>query len=259
MKTGLIGYTGFVGSTLHAAMRPDDVFRSTDIASIRGREYGHLVCAGVQAVKWWANANPAEDLAGIDRLLDALDGVRAGRFTLVSTVDVYADPRGVDERSPAGGAGHHAYGLHRLHVEDRVRERFPRVLILRLPGLFGPGLKKNVLYDLIHRNQLDQIHPGGTYQYYDTRRLAADVEKAWALGIGLLNVSCEPVPTSVIRDRFFPDAELGRGGPPPPGYDMRSVHAAAWGGSDGYLYSRDQVLRDFASWLAEAGHHRGGA
>lgn len=247
--TALIGHTGFVGSTLADALAPSHRYRSTDIDDIRGQSFEHAICAGVQAKKWWANLHPEEDKAGIERLLAALADVRADRFTLISTIDVYPAPRGVDEDSHIELQGHHAYGLNRLEAEERIRGLFPRVSILRLPGLFGPGLKKNVIYDMIHDNELQKVHPGGVFQYYDTRRLAADIDHVWSHGIGLLNVSSEPIATSEIRDRFFPGRVLGGDGPPPAGYDMRSKHAAEWGGADGYLYSKEQVLADLGDWL----------
>ncbi|MFD0892775.1 NAD(P)-dependent oxidoreductase [Luteolibacter ambystomatis] len=247
--TALIGHTGFVGSTLADALSPSHRYRSTDIDNIRGQSFGHVICAGVQAKKWWANLHPEEDKAGIARLLEALAEVRADRFTLISTIDVYPAPRDVDEDSPIPVEGHHAYGLNRLDAEERIRGLFPRVSILRLPGLFGPGLKKNVIYDMMHDNELHKVHPGGVFQYYDTRRLAADIGHVWERGIDLLNVSSEPVATSEIRDRFFPERLLGGEGPPPAGYDMRSKHAAEWGGSNGYLYSKEQVLDDLGDWL----------
>jgi hypothetical protein len=51
------------------------------------------------------------------------------------------------------------------------------VAILSLPGLFGPGLKKNVIWNMMHDNNLDKAHPGGVFQYYDTRLLAVDIDK----------------------------------------------------------------------------------
>jgi hypothetical protein len=30
---------------------------------------------------------------------------------------------------------------------------------------------------------------------------------------------------------------------------MRSKHGAAWGGEDGYLYSKEQVIGDLGDWL----------
>ena len=249
MSTALIGHTGFVGGNLLAQRPYDSLYRSTDIGGIRGRSFEHVVCAGVQAMKWWANLHPDEDRAGIARLMDPLVEVKAARFTLISTIDVYPAPRGVAEDAVIERQGHHAYGLHRLELEDRIREQFPEVLVLRLPGLFGPGLKKNVIYDLLHGNDLHKIHPGGVFQYYDLRHLTADIDQAWKLGLRLLNLSCEPLGTGEIRDRFFPGAELGASGPAPASYDMRSQHAAAWGGTNGYLYSKQRVLEDLADWL----------
>ena len=247
--TALIGYTGFVGATLNASIGPSHRYCSSNIDEIRGQSFNHVICAGVQAMKWWANQHPAEDLAGIDHLLDALSEVKAERFTLISTIDVYPAPRGVDETTLISKVGHHAYGLNRLHVEQWITNHFPKVAILRLPGLFGPGLKKNVIFDMIHDNGLEKIHPDGVFQYYDTRRLGGDIEQVWKSEIGLLNVSTEPVGTSEIRDRFFPGKVLGGEGPPPLSYDMHSIHASVRGGRSGYLYSREQVLLDLDDYL----------
>jgi hypothetical protein len=251
MSSALIGHTGFVGGNLLARRSYDSLYRSTDIDGIRGKSFDHVVCSGVQAMKWWANLHPEEDRAGIARLREPLSEVRAERFTLISTIDVYPVPRGVDEDTVIDREGHHAYGLHRLEFEDWVREQFPNVLILRLPGLFGPGIKKNVIFDLLHDNDLHKIHPGGVFQYYDLRHLADDIDRAWELKLPLLNLSCAPLGTGEIRDLFFPGKELGGTGPAPAGYDMLSNHAAAWNGNDGYLYSKDQVIADLRSWKEE--------
>jgi nucleoside-diphosphate-sugar epimerase len=251
MSAALIGHSGFVGSNLLARRSYDSIYRSSDIDTIRGRSFDHLVCAGVQAMKWWANLHPEEDRAGIERLLAPLSEVSAKRFTLISTIDVYPVPREVDEDSPCERKQHHAYGLHRLEIEDWIRSHFPEVLILRLPGLFGPRLKKNVIFDMLHDNDLHKVHPGGMFQYYDLRRLADDIDRAWELGLNLLNLSTGPLGTGEIRDRFFPGKELGATGPAPAAYDMRSKHAAEWNGAGGYLYSKAQVVNDLGDWIAE--------
>lgn len=249
MSTALIGHSGFVGSNLLALRSYHSRYRSSDIETIRGQSFDHIVCAGVQAMKWWANLHPAEDQASIDKLLSPLAEVHTKRFTLISTIDIYPTPHGVDEDTIIEREGHHAYGRHRLEVEDWIRERFPEVLIVRLPGLFGPGIKKNIIFDMLHNNGLEKIHPAGVFQYYDLRRLADDIDRAWEHGLNLLNLSTSPLGTGEIRDRFFPDKQLGAIGPAPASYDMRSKHASIWGGANGYLYSKEQVMRDLGGWL----------
>jgi nucleoside-diphosphate-sugar epimerase len=247
--TSLIGHSGFVGSNLIAQRSYDTHYRSTNIDLIRGKSFDHVVCSGVQAMKWWANLHPEDDKQGIQRLLGPLSEVKADRFTLISSIDVYPVPREVDEDSVIQREGHHAYGLHRLEVEDWIRARFPNVVVLRLPGLFGPGIKKNVIFDMIHDNGLDKVHPDGVFQYYDLRRLADDIDRAWELQIPLLNLSTAQLATSEIRERFFPSKQLGGTGPAPASYDMRSKYAYDWGGGEGYLYSKNQVLNDLEDWL----------
>lgn len=247
--SALIGYSGFVGSNLMAKREFSETYRSSNIESIQGMAFESVVCAGIQAMKWWANLHPAEDKAGIDRLLLALSKVEAERFTLISTIDVYPVPQNVDENTVIGTEGHHAYGLHRLEVEEWVRDHFRNVLIVRLPGLFGPGLKKNVIFDLLNDNNLESVHDRGVFQYYDLRRLADDLDKAWGHGLSLLNLSTAPISTSDIRERFFPGKMVGGSGPAPNGYDMKSCHAEEWGGTDGYLYPAEQVWSDLGDWL----------
>ena len=249
MTTALVGYTGFVGATLDRMLNPTARFRSTNIDDIRGQSFEHVICAGVQAKKWWANLYPDEDWAGITRLLDALASVKSDRFTLISTIDVYPEPRYVDENTSIIMAGHHPYGLNRLKIEWQIRECFSRVVILRLPALFGPGLKKNVIFDMLTNNQLDKVHPDSMFQYYDTRRLAGDISRAWEYKIDLINVTSEPVATSEIRDRYFLDKQLRASSMVPIVYDMRSLYDYLWNGSGGYLYSLEQVMRDLGDYL----------
>ncbi len=60
----------------------------------------------------------------------ALERVKAKRFVLLSTVDVYGQVNGVDEDCQPTGAT--PYGLHRLQLEQFVAGRF-HALIVRLP------------------------------------------------------------------------------------------------------------------------------
>jgi nucleoside-diphosphate-sugar epimerase len=100
---------------------------------------------------WLANNHPERDLANILALHDRLEQVKAGRAVLISTIAVYADPAArPDELTEDGFEQDKAYGRHRRRFEEMVTKLFRRLLIVRLPALFGPGLAKNFIFDLLN-------------------------------------------------------------------------------------------------------------
>ena len=72
------------------------------------------------------------------------------KLVLISTIDIFKTPKGVDENSPVDTQNLHPYGYNRYLLEQWVREKYPDALIIRLPGLFGKNIKKNFIYDFIH-------------------------------------------------------------------------------------------------------------
>ena len=235
----LIGNTGFVGGALLEQTAFDAVYASRNIESIRGQQFDLIVCAGVYAEKWKANQDPVADMTALERLIDPLREVSCQRFVLISTVDVYERPLLVDESAPADAT--HPYGRHRRLLEEFVQARFPQSFVLRLPGLFGHGLKKNVIFDLLHDHQVERIHPDGAYQYYSLAHLWADIQR-W---IPLLNVATEPIATRELSLRCFGRELTAYPASPPARYDVRTRHAPS-----GYLYDKATVLRELQEFVA---------
>lgn len=248
-RDALIGHTGFVGGTLYRRRAFAATYNSANIEDICGAQFDTVFCAGASAVKWLANKEPVRDWQSIHRLIDCLRTVRARRFVLISTIDVYARPVGVTERDRPETEGLHPYGLHRLRLEAFVAERFPAHTIVRLPGLFGTGLKKNAVYDLIHRNETYKIPANGVFQWYPTQRLADDLDRIAAAGLGLINLTAEPIEMTAIAERFFADVPLGPAAAVPPLYDFRSVHDRLLGGERGYHLSAAAVLDALAAFI----------
>lgn len=248
MTIALVGSTGFVGGNLVAQARPEARFHSTDIADIRGRSFDLLLCAGAPAVKWLANREPAADLANLRGLMGHLEQVRATRAVLFSTVDVFDPPIGVDESTPVPEGGH-AYGRHRRLLETFFETQFD-TLVVRLPGLFGPGLKKNVVFDLLHDNRVEHIDPRSTFQYYDLALLWADVQRALSLGLRVLHLATEPLSTErLAREVFGRTITVPAGAPAPARYDLHSRHAAHWGRHGPYLYGADEMVERLRSFV----------
>lgn len=253
MRTALIGHTGFVGGVLAAAQDFDDCYNSKNVTDMVGRRYDLVLCAGVSAAKWIANEDPEKDWAAIARLLSALDRVDAREVVLISTIDVYPEPAaGLDEAAHIDRAGNHAYGRNRLRLEDWVAGRFPIARVVRLPALFGPGLKKNALYDLLHDNMVDRIDPAAEFQWYPVRRLRADIERIRARDLRLVNLFTEPLSMARIIDGYFPSAPVGRPAGPAPRYRLKSRHAADFGGRDGYIMTADACYAAIGEFVAEA-------
>lgn len=250
MTSALIGSTGFVGGNLAAAARYDVEVHRPNVGLLRGRHFERIVCAGLPAAKWIANRNPGADLANVERLEHVLSTVTAGRFVLVSTVDVYPRIADVDEDIDCARAQNHAYGANRMRFEEFVRARFPAATIVRLPALFGPGLRKNVVYDLLHDNGLAAINPASRFQWYPVTRLAADIATAEEHRIALLNLVTEPIATRTIVERFFADKKIGVEAGASAAYDIKTKHADAFGGRDGYVMGADAVLDSLSAYVA---------
>jgi nucleoside-diphosphate-sugar epimerase len=250
MPDALIGHTGFVGGNL-AALHPFNTwFNSKNIEAIRGQRYELLVVSGMPAAKWIANRDPDGDRAVLDRLWGCLRTVHADTVVVMSTVDVYPNPVDVDEDTPINAAAQQPYGKHRLELERLAAAHFPRVLSVRLPGLFGPGLKKNAVYDLLHNNEVHKIPANGVFQFYNLARLWKDVRAALAAGLTLVNFATEPVSVREVAREAFGIDFTNDPGIKPARYDVRTRHAAVFGGRDGYLYSRAQVLGELTAFVA---------
>lgn len=151
MKTALVGYTGFVGSNLAASFHFDGLYNSKNVRDAYQTTPDFLVYAGVRAEKFLANANPEQDHEMMQTALDNIKAINSKKLVLISTVDVYKDPCEVDENTIIDTSALQPYGANRYYLECQVRELYPQATIVRLPALFGIGLKKNFIYDYIHR------------------------------------------------------------------------------------------------------------
>lgn len=146
----LVGYTGFVGSNIAANHDFTWKINSKNKEEAFGKKPDLLVYAGLRAEKFLANKDPEADMAAIMEAMEQIKKINPKRLVLISTVDVYKAPVGVDEDTEIDTDGLLPYGANRYKLEQMVREVWEDALIIRLPGLFGKNLKKNFIYDFIH-------------------------------------------------------------------------------------------------------------
>jgi len=235
----LIGHTGFVGTNLKNQFDFDNFYNSSNINELCDVEHDLIVCSGISSVKWKANKNPKDDFKQIDILIKNLEKVKVKKFVLISTIAVYDTP------------ADNAYGQNRLYVETRLKNLFDNFHIVRLPSLFGAGLKKNAIFDLLNNEYSYLPGKNSIFQYYCLDNLWRDIDRAISNDIKILNISTEPILFSDIVKLFDLDYLNLTYSAVPHFENMKSIHGALWGSNNAYLYSRRQVIADLKKFINE--------
>lgn len=202
-----------------------------------------VVCAGAPAQKWVANREPEADRQKIDSLITHLKSMTCKTFILISTVDVFKNPRCVDEGAPVDESGLHAYGLHRRLLERFVEDHFPRYLIVRLPGLVGPGLRKNIIFDFLNDNDLHNIDSRSVFQFYPMVNLWYDIQLALGAELKLVHLTAEPISVADLSMQGFGKPFEQAQVTSPVAYDLRTRYAHIFGGAGHYQYCRRETVQ----------------
>lgn len=139
-----------MGTNLLKSTHFDCRYNSSNIDQISGQSFDLLVCSAAPATMWLANNDPDADLANLMAIIQKIRSATVGRLVLISTIAVFEDASSpVDEASDAF-EGTLAYGRNRRTLETEMLQAFENVLIVRLPALFGLGLKKNFIFDILN-------------------------------------------------------------------------------------------------------------
>ena len=301
----LVGYTGFVGSNIYAAGRFDAVYNSKNIKEAYGTKPDLLVYAGLRAEKYLANNAPEKDMELIVQAEENISKIDPKKLVLISTIDVFKNPRDVDENSITDTVDLHPYGYNRYKLELWVRENYPDALIIRLPGLFGKNIKKNFIYDYINvipfmlktekMNELVKIDPEiqndyvmqdngfykvkslsdeaksilkerfekvgfsalnftdsrNIYQFYNLGRLYEDIQRALDLKITLWHPATEPVSAEELYQYLTGNEFNNVLGGTPVTYNYKTVYDKEFGGKDGYICTKEEVLISIKEFVDE--------
>ena len=146
----VIGNTGFVGGHLCRQHQFEAKFNSRNINDAALKDFHTVVCAAAPGSMFEANRFPDRDRERMRGLIAQLGRIRAQRFVLVSSIAVLDDFAGGYDESTTAFQADLAYGRHRRQLEVFCEEHFADCLIIRLPALFGDGLKKNFLFDILN-------------------------------------------------------------------------------------------------------------
>lgn len=301
MKDLLVGSTGFVGENLKMVHKFGAFCHSVDVCDYYGMEPDLCVYAGVPSAMYLANSDPDADMAVIKQALDNIRKIGAKKLVLISTVAVYSKPKDMDENNELVLDDMPAYGYNRALLEKWVREEFPDTAIVRLPALYGEGLRKNFLYDL-HAiipsmlksdkyellcddnglvkasyisadnefyklkdeadkeelrlffenndfNALSFTDSRSKYQFYSLGRLWRDICKIIEEDIKLINLVTPPVSAGELYQYITGKLDWKNLLKSYYDYDIKSIHAEIFGGSDGYICSVDEEIKDIDSFM----------
>lgn len=173
MKIAILGYKGFVGNVVYNYFINRVDYETIGIEKSNfytewpnHKEYGNIDilinCSG-NPKKFLANANPSLDCKINIEILDKILSLNCIKIIHISSIDAL-NPKDI-------------YGINKLWMEDILKQIFKdKLTIIRLGGLVGKNLKKNIIYDIV--NNLKIWSSGDSvYNFIDIEVLPIIIEK----------------------------------------------------------------------------------
>lgn len=254
----IVGYTGFVGSNLMQFYNFDCFYNSKNFSQAKNKKFDTIFFCGVPALKWYANKNPIEDNKIIEDIISILDTIQVKKIIFISTIDVYEKiDKQYDEDYIIDYNNNHTYGKNRFLLEEYIKNKFNDYNIIRLPGLFGKGLKKNLIYDLINKNNINEIPYKSKFQWYYLDWLKKDIDIVLFNNIKICNFFTEPINTcsiiSLFKEVYGIDYEFqiehwGTNNNKI-NYNTCSKYSQLFRSSNKYVRSSDEILNAISEYL----------
>lgn len=250
-KVQIIGSTGFVGSNLTSQIKNSKGVNRSNIDTLGNEYFEVTICAAAPAEKWKANLDPISDRENLSVLLSKIEKTKTKELVLISTIDVFPNGSNADEKSIPELPDTN-YGKNRLWFEKKIADLFDGVTIIRLPGLFGSGLKKNILYDAVHDNFSKSVNGLSEFQWYDIKDLSKHINISLENDLKTVHLATEPIQTRKLFETLFPhqvkwieddfsSVTL---------YDFRTLYSKFLSGEDAeYLYGKTIVLEKISEWI----------
>jgi hypothetical protein len=245
----LIGNTGLIGTTLKDSIRFDLEFNSKNLNEITqthiNPDDNTLYLSCLPATKWIINQNPSSDFDNITNIIKILEQREYKNIVLYSTIDVYnsAPQKSNEDFKPTLDSFNYGSNRHLFEVLVKDRLKYDNLLIIRLPSLFGQHIKKNIIYDLINNNQIDQINYNSKFQWYNLDNLSLDTDKYLKAlidsenSVSLINIFPEPIETSEILKIFKVEKSKVNTQSPYIEYDFTTKFTKT-----GYTHTKEETL-----------------
>ena len=89
------------------------------------------------------------------------------------------------------------------------------------------------------------------FQFYNLARLWEDINKAMDAGITLWHPATEPVSASELYKYLTGEDFVNELGGKPADYDYKTIHAGVFGGENGYICNKAQVLEEIKEFVSK--------
>jgi len=243
MKSILIGSTGFVGSNLRSQIEISEYASSKNIYQYKDVKFDLGYIAAGDARKWIANQSYTKDKEHIDILYKDISNIKIDTIIHFSTVDVYQNKFGYENPS-INDISQEPYGNNRFYLEEKLRDICPNYYLIRLPGLFGPGLKKNIIYDINVGKDISNFNLNSSFQWFDLLDLKNIIDFVLNNNIRELNVCSEPLTVYELLDlKKIPKGACLTNNTNLVSYNIKSRYSKKFSGHDSYLYTKLEIIR----------------
>jgi len=245
----LIGNSGLVGKNLIDQIKFDYTFNSSNIGEFDSlyQENSDLYLSCLPATKWMINKNIPKDIENINNILNVLKRKQYNRIILISTIDVYSDSEMLSNESQVPVVKNLNYGSNRYLFELLVSQLldFKNLYIFRLPALFGKYLKKNILFDLLNDNNVQDINLNTYFQWYNLNNLSSDMDSMINKfpEERVFNLFPEPIYTKYILDSFFPNVKTGNS------KTMVRYNFATKFSDNGYFDTKENLIKQIGEFV----------
>ncbi len=164
LKICVIGAEGLVGSGIFKSL---DKCPEYDVYAVNRKnifDFNQFACdvlinSNGSGKKGWCNSNPIKSMEiNCISTYEYMKRFIPKRYILISSVDVYPIQDDINLTHESKGSylnlPSSTYGFHKIIAENIIKQFYPDHLIIRLPGLLSPNIKKNVVYDIANNRPL---------------------------------------------------------------------------------------------------------
>lgn len=247
----LIGSTGLIGQTISKQSEFDYLFDSKRFNYFDKffNDGDSIFLSCLPATKWQVNKNLKEDIDNIHKIINILKNKEFDEITLISTIDVYNDSPYDSDENYNPNISKLSYGNNRYLFELMVKEflNYKTLKIFRLPALYNNLIKKNVIYDLLNNNNINQINSNSYFQWYNLDNLHNDIEtyKINYPNDITFNLFTEPLYTKLIVEEFPEYIDIVKND------NLIEYNYKTKYNVNGYIENKEWVLNDIKKFINE--------